>query len=64
MAISDGRAGQALAGPRIGGGHSLADIENEHIRQVLAKADTFEEAAQTLGIEPSTLWRKRRRLGL
>ncbi len=56
--------GQALAGPRIGGVHSLADIENEHIRQVLAKADTFEEAAQTLGIEPSTLWRKRRRLGL
>ena len=56
--------GQVLAGPRIGGEHSLADIENEHIRQMLAKADTFEEAAQILGIEPSTLWRKRRRLGL
>ncbi|GDY12099.1 alginate biosynthesis transcriptional regulatory protein AlgB [Planctomycetota bacterium] len=56
--------GQAVVGPRIGGEHSLANIENEHIRQVLAKADTFEAAAVTLGIEPSTLWRKRRKLGL
>jgi NtrC-family two-component system response regulator AlgB len=56
--------GQAIGGPRIGGEHSLADIENEHIRQVLAKTDTFEDAALMLGIEPSTLWRKRRRLGL
>jgi NtrC-family two-component system response regulator AlgB len=56
--------GQPEAGPRLGGGHSLADIEHEHIRQVLARTDTFEAAAQVLGIEPSTLWRKRRRLGL
>lgn len=56
--------GQATAGPRIGGTHSLEEIENEHIRQVLSKVDTFEEAAQVLGIEPSTLWRKRRKLGL
>ena len=55
---------QAIGGPRIGGTHSLEEIENEHIRQVLAKVDTFEEAAQVLGIEPSTLWRKRRKLGL
>ena len=55
---------QANGGPRIGGTHSLEEIENEHIRQVLAKVDTFEEAAQVLGIEPSTLWRKRRKLGL
>lgn len=56
--------GQPQSGPRLGGGHSLADIENEHIRQILAKADTFEEAAKTLSIEPSTLWRKRRRMGI
>jgi two-component system, NtrC family, response regulator AlgB len=37
---------------------------DEHIRQVLAKAETFEEAAKTLRIEPSTLWRKRRRMGI
>jgi len=55
---------QAPGGPRIGGTHSLEEIENEHIRQVLAKVDTFEDAAVMLGIEPSTLWRKRRKLGL
>ena len=55
---------QTSGGPRIGGTHSLEEIENEHIRQVLAKVDTFEDAAQVLGIEPSTLWRKRRKLGL
>jgi transcriptional regulator of acetoin/glycerol metabolism len=31
---------------------------------VLTKADTFAASAQALGIEPSTVWRKRRRFGL
>ncbi len=52
------------AGPRLGGDYTLADIETEHLRQVLGKANTFEAASRILGIEPSTLWRKRRRLGL
>jgi NtrC-family two-component system response regulator AlgB len=51
-------------GPQLGEKHSLADIEHEHIRKVLAKSNSFEEAASILGIEPSTLWRKRRKLGL
>jgi NtrC-family two-component system response regulator AlgB len=51
-------------GPQLGEKHSLADIEHEHIRKVLAKSNSFEEAATILGIEPSTLWRKRRKLGL
>lgn len=43
---------------------SLEDLEKQHIRQVLATASTLEEAASILGINLSTLWRKRRRYGL
>jgi NtrC-family two-component system response regulator AlgB len=43
---------------------SLEDIEKQHIRHVLSTATTLEEAASILGINLSTLWRKRRRYGL
>ncbi|HKV55779.1 MAG TPA: sigma-54 dependent transcriptional regulator [Candidatus Binataceae bacterium] len=40
---------------------SLEDMEREHIIRVLAESPTLEDAAQTLGINSSTLWRKRKR---
>ncbi len=40
---------------------SLEDMEREHIVRVLAESPTLEDAAQTLGINASTLWRKRKR---
>ncbi len=43
---------------------SLEDIEKQHIRHVLSTAATLEEAAGILGINLSTLWRKRRRYSL
>jgi NtrC-family two-component system response regulator AlgB len=43
---------------------SLEDLEKQHIQQVLQTAQTLEEAASILGINLSTLWRKRRRYGL
>lgn len=43
---------------------TLEQIEAEHIRRVLGAAATIEEAAQRLGIDPSTLYRKRKRYGI
>jgi NtrC-family two-component system response regulator AlgB len=43
---------------------SLEDVERRHIQQVIASSPTLEDAAARLGIDPTTLWRKRRRWGL
>ncbi|MBN1945744.1 MAG: sigma-54-dependent Fis family transcriptional regulator [Bradymonadales bacterium] len=43
---------------------TLAEIEERHIRRALAWNLSQEETAKRLGIDPSTLWRKRKRYGL
>jgi NtrC-family two-component system response regulator AlgB len=43
---------------------SLEELERRHIAQVLGDAATLEEAAARLGINPTTLWRKRKRYGI
>jgi NtrC-family two-component system response regulator AlgB len=43
---------------------SLEDVERRHIQHVIASSPTLEDAAARLGIDPTTLWRKRRRWGL
>jgi NtrC-family two-component system response regulator AlgB len=45
----------------LGGDFSLEQIEREHIERVLSRTTTAEEAAKVLGIDASTLWRKRRK---
>jgi two-component system, NtrC family, response regulator AlgB len=40
---------------------SLEEVERLHIERVLAETATLEEAADILGINTSTLWRKRKR---
>jgi NtrC-family two-component system response regulator AlgB len=47
--------------PSVGGDFTLDAVEREHILRVLARARTQEEAAQILGVDASTLWRKRRK---
>ena len=43
---------------------TLEELERLHIERVLARTTTREEAAEWLGIDVSTLWRKRKRYGL
>jgi DNA-binding NtrC family response regulator len=43
---------------------TLDEVERRHIVRVLARADDYEAAARTLGIDKATLWRKRKRYGL
>jgi NtrC-family two-component system response regulator AlgB len=40
---------------------SLDELEREHIMRVLTESATLEDAAEMLGINVSTLWRKRKR---
>ena len=49
------------AGPQIGDDVTLAEMEAEHVRRVIARAPSLDAAAATLGIDVSTLWRKRKR---
>jgi len=40
---------------------SLADVEKRHIQNVILHTNSLEEAAGVLGIDPATLWRKRKK---
>jgi two-component system, NtrC family, response regulator AlgB len=46
---------------RIGGELTLEQLEREHIERVVARAATLDDAARILGIDASTLYRKRKR---
>ena len=50
--------------PRIGAALSLDELEKAHIGAVLATAGTLDQAAKTLGIDASTLYRKRKQYNL
>jgi NtrC-family two-component system response regulator AlgB len=45
----------------VGGDVSLEQLEREHIMRVLARVPTLDDAARVLGIDASTLWRKRKK---
>jgi NtrC-family two-component system response regulator AlgB len=43
---------------------SMKQLEEAHLRKVLERAANFAEAAQVLGIDQATLYRKRKKIGL
>jgi two-component system, NtrC family, response regulator AlgB len=49
---------------RLGDRFSLEKIEEEHIRRVLATTKSLQEAADILGIDQATLWRRRKKYGI
>jgi len=51
----------ATSVPQLGGDFTVDQVEREHILRVLARAKTQEEAAHVLGVDASTLWRKRKK---
>ncbi|MDY3560418.1 sigma-54 dependent transcriptional regulator [Gemmata sp. JC673] len=57
-------AGGGAARVELGGPVTLEALEAEHIRRVVAAAPSLDEAARVLGIDPSTLYRKRKKTGL
>jgi NtrC-family two-component system response regulator AlgB len=56
-------AAHGAAALSLGGDHTVDEVEREHILRVLAHTPTAEEAAHILGIDASTLWRKRKKYG-
>jgi NtrC-family two-component system response regulator AlgB len=48
--------------PQVGEFVTLDSLIEAHIRQVTARAESYEQAARILGIDKSTLYRWRKRL--
>ena len=57
----DNLRGSQPSGAVIGNRVSLEELEREHILRIIEIASNMEEAAQILGIDPATLYRKRKR---
>ncbi len=49
---------------QVGAEVSLDQLEEAHIRQILASQHSLETADRILGIDAATLWRKRKKYGL
>jgi NtrC-family two-component system response regulator AlgB len=53
---------QTRAELRLGGKVTLEEIENEHMRRVISNSRTIDEAATVLGVDPATLYRRKKKL--
>src|SRR5262249_19544585 len=64
LSAAPGRSDAPGSSIEVGRPVTLEQLEAEHIRRILARSPGREDAARILGIDPSTLYRKRRQLGL
>jgi NtrC-family two-component system response regulator AlgB len=55
---------QPAADPAPGAVITLEKLEELHIRRILASSKSLEEAAEILGIDAATLWRRRKKYGI
>jgi NtrC-family two-component system response regulator AlgB len=49
--------------PAPGGDFTAEEVEREHVMRVIARTSTLAEASRVLGVDVTTLWRKRKRWG-
>src|ERR1700676_2091408 len=47
---------------RVGGNVTFEELAHEHMRRVIANSRTIDEAAEILGIDPATLYRRKKKL--
>ena len=50
--------------PELGDPIPMEKLEEVHIRRVLARSKSLDEAARVLGMDPATLWRRRKKYGI
>jgi len=60
-AMPDRISARAGTTPLLGADVTLEQLEREHIERVVARAPTLDDAARILGIDASTLYRKRKK---
>jgi NtrC-family two-component system response regulator AlgB len=63
-ASNGGSSGDGGAAAQVGALISLEKLEEMHLRKVLDRTPSLTEAAQILGIDQATLYRKRKKIGL
>lgn len=62
--VQDASASEHFSALQPGGKCSLEELEEAHLRRILAQSQSLVEAAAILGIDQATLYRKRKKLGL
>src|ERR1700686_2959390 len=53
---------QARSELRLGGDVTLEELDKEHMRRVIANSRTVDEEAAVLGVDPATLYRRKKKL--